>query len=119
MRRLARGSKRVLVGLAGTAILLLGIIMIPYPGPGWLVVFLGLTVLGTEFDWAKRLHDFAHAKYKLWEEWLAAQPRRVQVIFWLLTAVIVVLTVWLINGYGMVNDWLNLDYDWVRSPWVR
>ncbi|HVE95418.1 MAG TPA: PGPGW domain-containing protein [Pseudonocardiaceae bacterium] len=25
--------------------------MIPYPGPGWLVVFAGLIILGTEFAW--------------------------------------------------------------------
>ena len=28
------------------------------PGPGWLVVFLGLAILGTEFAWAKRLAAF-------------------------------------------------------------
>jgi hypothetical protein len=27
------------------------------PGPGWLVVFLGLTLLAAEFVWARRLMD--------------------------------------------------------------
>jgi len=27
------------------------------PGPGWLVIFLGLTLLAAEFVWAKRLMD--------------------------------------------------------------
>jgi hypothetical protein len=31
--------------------------MVFTPGPGWLVIFLGLTLLGAEFVWAKRLTD--------------------------------------------------------------
>ena len=27
------------------------------PGPGWLVIFLGLTLLAAEFVWARRLMD--------------------------------------------------------------
>ena len=31
--------------------------MVFTPGPGWVVMFLGLTVLAAEFVWAKRLVD--------------------------------------------------------------
>ena len=41
--------------LAGFTLLLVGVIMFFTPGPGWLVVFLGLTLLAAEFVWAKRL----------------------------------------------------------------
>ena len=40
--------------LAGFTLLLVGVIMFFTPGPGWLVVFLGLTLLAAEFVWAKR-----------------------------------------------------------------
>jgi uncharacterized protein (TIGR02611 family) len=43
--------------LAGFTLLLVGVLMIFTPGPGWLVIFLGLTLLGAEFVWAKRLTD--------------------------------------------------------------
>lgn len=43
--------------LAGFTLLLVGVIMFFTPGPGWLVVFLGLTLLAAEFVWAKRLMD--------------------------------------------------------------
>ena len=43
--------------LAGFTLLLVGAVMIFTPGPGWLVIFLGLTLLGAEFVWAKRLMD--------------------------------------------------------------
>jgi uncharacterized protein (TIGR02611 family) len=41
--------------LGGFTLLLVGVIMFFTPGPGWLVVFLGLTVLAAEFVWAQRL----------------------------------------------------------------
>jgi uncharacterized protein (TIGR02611 family) len=43
--------------LGGFTLLLVGAIMIFTPGPGWLVIFLGLTVLAAEFVWAKKLMD--------------------------------------------------------------
>jgi uncharacterized protein (TIGR02611 family) len=43
--------------LAGFTLLALGAIMLFTPGPGWLVMFLGLTLLAAEFVWAKRLMD--------------------------------------------------------------
>jgi uncharacterized protein (TIGR02611 family) len=42
------------VGIVGFAIIIAGIIMLPLPGPGWVVIFAGLAVLGTEFVWAQR-----------------------------------------------------------------
>jgi uncharacterized protein (TIGR02611 family) len=43
--------------LVGFTLLLVGAIMIFTPGPGWLVIFLGLTLLAAEFVWAKKLMD--------------------------------------------------------------
>lgn len=43
--------------LAGFTLLLIGVIMLVTPGPGWLVIFLGLTLLAAEFVWARRLMD--------------------------------------------------------------
>jgi len=34
-----------------------GVVMFFTPGPGWLVIFLGLTLLAAEFVWARRLVD--------------------------------------------------------------
>jgi tellurite resistance protein TerC len=38
----------------GFTVLLVGIVMIVTPGPGWLVILLGLTILSAEFVWARR-----------------------------------------------------------------
>ena len=47
--------RRAIVGLVGTTIVLVGLLMVFLPGPGALVVLLGLAVLGTEFVWARRV----------------------------------------------------------------
>ena len=49
---------RVLVGLLGAGIVGVGLILVPLPGPGWLIVFLGIAVLGTEFPAAHRVSAF-------------------------------------------------------------
>ncbi len=50
-----RSAYRASVGILGGSIVIVGLLLVPLPGPGWLVVFLGLAVLGTEFTWARRL----------------------------------------------------------------
>jgi uncharacterized protein (TIGR02611 family) len=40
--------------LVGVAIIAAGIAMLVLPGPGWVAIFAGLAVLGTEFAWAQR-----------------------------------------------------------------
>ena len=46
---------RAAVVLAGFVVVLAGLAMIPLPGPGLLVVAVGLAVLALEFAWAERL----------------------------------------------------------------
>ena len=48
-------AKKTLVALIGATALMLGLVMIFLPGPGALVVLLGLGILGMEFAWARRL----------------------------------------------------------------
>jgi uncharacterized protein (TIGR02611 family) len=43
--------------LGGFTLLGLGAVMLVTPGPGWVVIFLGLTLLAAEFVWARRLMD--------------------------------------------------------------
>jgi uncharacterized protein (TIGR02611 family) len=64
---------RIVVGVLGTAIVLLGLVLVPFPGPGWLIVFLGLGILATEFAWAERLLDFGRAKFRAWLRWVGRQ----------------------------------------------
>src|SRR5947207_7871493 len=49
--------RRVFLMIAGFTLLLAGAVMLITPGPGWLVIFLGLGLLAAEFVWARRLMD--------------------------------------------------------------
>jgi uncharacterized protein (TIGR02611 family) len=46
---------RIAFAVAGFVVLLLGIVMLFTPGPGWAVIVLGLGMLALEFAWAERL----------------------------------------------------------------
>ena len=50
-----RYAKRIAVFAVGGLILLVGLSMIVLPGPALVVIPVGLTVLATQFGWARRL----------------------------------------------------------------
>jgi len=52
-----RTARKAGVGAIGVATIALGVVLIPLPGPGSLVIFGGITVLGSEFPTARRLSD--------------------------------------------------------------
>jgi len=52
-----RQAKRIVKIVVGFTLLLLGIVLLVLPGPGWLTILLGLALLAAEFAWAKRLLD--------------------------------------------------------------
>jgi uncharacterized protein (TIGR02611 family) len=116
MHTLKRHTKKVFVGIVGGIVVLVGIVAIPYPGPGWLIVFSGLAILSTEFAWARRLLHRARGYYDDWLDWLKRQNIYVRLVLLAFTACVVIITVWLFNGYGLINSWLHLHWDWLRSP---
>ncbi|MBI5187832.1 MAG: PGPGW domain-containing protein [Nitrospirae bacterium] len=48
-------AKRLIKIIIGFTILLIGLAMIVLPGPAIVVIPIGLTILATEFIWARRL----------------------------------------------------------------
>jgi len=55
MKELYKQVKRLVIGVIGFNVLLIGVVMIVLPGPSLLVILLGLGILATEFIWARRL----------------------------------------------------------------
>lgn len=45
--------RKLVILVLGITILLLGIVMLVFPGPGWVTIFAGLSLLATEFAWAR------------------------------------------------------------------
>jgi uncharacterized protein (TIGR02611 family) len=64
---------RIGVTFVGVAIVVIGIILLPLPGPGWLIIFAGLGVLATEYAWASNLLAFARRYVLGWTRWAMRQ----------------------------------------------
>ena len=50
-------AKRFFKIVIGFTLLLLGVVMLVTPGPGWVAIGFGLALLAAEFVWARRLLD--------------------------------------------------------------
>lgn len=119
MEKLKRQSKKVLIAIVGGLVTLIGLVLVPYPGPGWLVVFGGLAILASEFEFAAKVLHYAREKYDKSIAWLKRQHIVIQIGALALTGVVVVLTVFLLNGFGIINSILSLSQDWLISPLFR
>lgn len=64
---------RVLITLLGLVVILVGIVLLPLPGPGWLIIFAGLGVLATEYAWARHLLHRSRGAVGSWTRWSLRQ----------------------------------------------
>jgi uncharacterized protein (TIGR02611 family) len=99
---------RIVVAAIGTAVVIGGIALIPLPGPGWLIVFGGLAILATEFEWAGRLLDFARRKVRGWTHWVGRQSLLVRGLIGLVGLLFVGGLMWAYVAVQGVPTWLPL-----------
>jgi len=52
MSKLAKFGRQIVSAILGIPLLIVGIILIPLPGPGVLISFIALLILSWGFDWA-------------------------------------------------------------------
>lgn len=62
MSRSVKLARKVGVALVGFPVIVAGVAMLVLPGPGLLVILLGLLIISWEFDWAKRYVDKVRAQ---------------------------------------------------------
>ena len=106
-RRSVHLAYRTLIGVVGGLIIVIGIILLPLPGPGWLVIFAGMALWATEFAWAQRILRWT--KRKVTEAAHRALDPRVRRRNLALTAVGVAICAALVSvyvgKYGFVMPW--------------
>lgn len=115
-RPAANLTYRIVVGVVGLAILAVGIAAIPYPGPGWAIVFVGLGVLASEFEWAHRLLHYARERYDAVMAWFKRQGWPIQLLAALFTTAVVLGSLWLLGAIGWAAGLVGLDWPWLSSP---
>lgn len=62
IRFILRNGKRIAVSALGFGLVAVGLVLLVVPGPGLLLIFAGLAVLGSEYVWAQRALNFAKRK---------------------------------------------------------
>lgn len=107
---------RVGVAVVGTVVLVVGIITIPFPGPGWALVFAGIGILATEFAVARRALVWLRDKYRRGMAWYISRGPLMQVLAFLATCALVVVTLWVLGTFGLVGDWIGVEWQWLHSP---
>lgn len=57
-------AKRLIVIVFGFTVLIAGVAMIMLPGPAVIVIPIGLTILATEYIWARKLLDMVKGRIR-------------------------------------------------------
>lgn len=94
---------RIAVTIVGAAVIAIGIVLLPLPGPGWLIIFAGLGILASEYMWARRLLVFVRRQVANWSRWLARQPLWIRLLGVLLSLAFlaaIALAAWYITHHG-------------------
>lgn len=107
----------------GWLFVVVGILIIPTPGPGWFMLFFGIGVLSFELTWPNRLLDYGLRKYDDFEEFWKRQGAKMKaligVLFLLGCAVVFSGIFWVMWNTGMLGfaepwlaDWVDKLPDW-------
>src|SRR3954471_18655231 len=89
-----RLALRICIGVLGTLVIGLGLVLIPLPGPGWAIVILGLAIWALEFRWARSLLHFTRRHVQAWTKWVVRQSVPVRILLGAVGLMFVAMVVW-------------------------
>ena len=97
---------RLVVLAIGSVILLAGVAMLVFPGPGWAAIVLGLLILATEFRWAEiLLEPLQRLINKLASRAKDPQARGENIVFVLVAVIALALALWwYLARYGVTLE---------------
>ncbi|WP_333778750.1 TIGR02611 family protein [Streptomyces sp. IBSBF 3136] len=110
-RRALHVSWQVGVFVVGLAVVVAGVVMLPLPGPGWVVIFGGMAIWATEFVWAQLVLRWAKRKVtEATQRALEPEVRRrnitLTVVGLVIVAALVGIYLW---KFGVVMPWKIKD----------
>ncbi|KGN40672.1 hypothetical protein N801_12655 [Knoellia aerolata DSM 18566] len=107
---------RIGVFVVGLVVVCGGLLLIPFPGPGWLIVIAGLAIWSTEFERAQRVLEFVKRHLRLWEEWVKRQNPVVKALVGVVGIAFIATVLWLTFHFsgipGFFPDGLE---SWMRN----
>lgn len=116
-------TTKIVVGVVGTAIVLVGVVMLVTPGPAFVMIPVGLAILATEFEWAHRWLEKAKEKARAAKERAEAVDPKVRRRRLLLTALAVAVVIGAVAVLVAVFGWPSYavaGWDWLQGlvGWV-
>jgi len=111
------GRLAIKIGIAvlGALVIALGLILIPFPGPGWAIVILGLAIWALEFTWAKNLLNFTRRHVLAWTRWAAGCSRPARAMLGVAGLLFVAGIVWGSVKLGFGIDLIAEGRDWLTN----
>jgi len=97
-----RLTLQVVTAVVGLTVVAVGIILIPFPGPGGLIVLTGLPILSLEFVWAQRLLAFTRRHLERWWRWVLRQSLVVR-------GLVAASGMAFVTGVVLLTLWLSFD----------
>ena len=100
-------SWQVAVFLVGLAVVAFGVVLLPLPGPGWVVIFLGMGIWATEFVWAQLVLRWTRRKVaEAAQKALDPKVRRRNITLTVIGLVVIAgIGAWYLAEYGLVMPW--------------
>ncbi len=110
-----RLALRTGIGVVGGLVVAIGIVLIPFPGPGWAIVILGLAILALEFAWAKHLLEFTKRHVQSWTHWVGRQSLPVRAVIGVVCMIFVAAIVWASVRLSFGIDLAALAWNWISA----
>jgi len=107
-----RLSLKIGIGVLGGLVVALGIVLIPFPGPGWAIVILGLAIWAVEFVWARHLLEFTKRHVLSWTHWVGRQSVPVRAVIGVAGLIFVGAVVWMSVKLSFGVDLIDVVLGW-------
>jgi hypothetical protein len=109
--RIDNHAVRLAVLAIGALLALAGALTFWVPGPNFVIVLIGLAIVGGQWRFAARMFDRLEVASRRWhdEHWEPYEHKtRALVIIWLVVATLLVAAAWFAAGQGWLPGWVPL-----------
>ena len=110
-----RLALKISVATLGAIVVAVGIVLIPFPGPGWAIVILGLAIWALEFAWARHLLEFTKRHVQSWTHWVGRQSLPMRAVIGIVGMVFVAAVVWTSVRLSFGIDLMAVAREWISG----